>query len=148
MTGIFGLDELTVADIPNNKPCFALIFDFPYEINFPTHTELKSHSLPQVPLVLEGGEKYELDIDWRSWLRLLRAYGGKDKWVGKPVLLEVKKKTIQAYPVKAVKLRYNWSFREWWWNFSCEIRVWIDMNIIHRHDDEKGQTYEESHDDA
>lgn len=135
MTSLFGLDELTVDDIPEGKPCFALIFDFPYQTK-KQYGILKACSLPRLPLFLGENEKYELEINLETWDRLSRAYGGKDKWVGKPLLLEAKGKKIQCYPTKPCKLRYNWSLRDSLDRLRCEIHCWIYMNITHRKEDE------------
>lgn len=130
MRSLFGLDELTANDIPEGKPCFALIFDFPYEKRISTgNKRFQAISLPYLPLLLGKDEAYELEIDINSLLRLGRAYGRRDQWIGKPILLEVKNREIQCYPMKTCKLRYNWrpiySMQVWW----LEFRAWICYHI-------------------
>jgi len=134
-TSLFGLEALTTDDIPEGKPCFALIFDFPYQVK-KQYGKIKACSLPCLPLFLGENEKYELEINFETWDRLSRAYGSKDKWVGKPVLLKAKGKRIQCYPMRTCTLRYNWSLRDSLNDLYCEIRCWIYMHITHRNEDE------------
>jgi hypothetical protein len=93
---------------------------------------LRLCSLPHLPLFLGNGEKRELEIGIDSLVRLARAYGGKDEWVGKAIMLVEEPKEIQDYPMKARKLRYEYSLKSSVLEWYVKIRAWLDMNIVNR----------------